>query len=259
MSLLTQAPEQPVQLLDLPQPALATILTRLDSASAVHLAQSSRSVHDVFLGCQQEIAASSLDKVLDQVRVSAEFNSNLLSVGNLATQGPVRITITFHFPASQWKAYVALLSTGMLSSTAVGQLIKQGASAIAGLTTSKDPFLPPSSLSWQECLAQEPDIWGPVSVEAALEVPPACSSWFYGNFDSQLDVLSAVFKGFPEKAFAEQLEAAGACLLRDQRKLRRLSVTCRGGFANILTPDSTITAAAEAHIFASHLAHKPAA
>ena len=256
--MLTQAPEQQVQLLDLPQPALATILTQLDSASAVHLAQSSKRVRDVFVGCQQEIAARTLDNVLGRVRVAATFNSNLSPAGNVVTQGPVRITVTFHFPASEWKAYMALLSTG-ISSPAVSQLIKQGASAVAGLTRSKEPFLPPSNLSWQDCLAKEPDVWGAVGVEAALEVPPSCSSWFYGNFDRQLDVLSAVFGSFPETAFAEQLDAAGACLLRDQRKLRRLSVACRGGFANILTPDSTLPAAAEAPVIARGLFNKPLA
>lgn len=254
-----QAPEQHVQLLDLPQPALASILTHLDSASAVHLAQSSKRVHDVFVGCQQEIAAKSLHSVLDQVRVSAAFNSNLVPAGSFVSQGPVRITVTFHFPASEWKAYMALLSTGMLSSPAISQLVKQGASAVAELTTSKDPFLPPSNRSWQDCLAKEPDVWGPVGVEAALEVPPACSAWFYGNFDGQLDILSDVFGSLPETAFAEQLDAAGACLLRDQRKLRHLSVTCRGGSASILTPDSTPPATAEAPVFARHVVNKPLA
>ncbi|KAK9817518.1 hypothetical protein WJX74_004965 [Apatococcus lobatus] len=59
--------QETVQLLDLPQPALAAILTQIDAGSAVRLAQSNKRIFDVFVGCQQSIAAKSLAGVLEQV------------------------------------------------------------------------------------------------------------------------------------------------------------------------------------------------
>ena len=243
---MTQAPEKPVQLLDLPQPALATILTQLDARSAVHLAQSNKRILDIFVGCQQAIATKSLAEVLQRVLVSASFRSNLDPQGSPATlSSPVRITIGYSFRGSDWQQYVSLLSTGMLASPAVSQLLKQGAAAVADLTTSKEPFLPPSKLSWKDCLAAQPDVWGLVGLEAVLRVPDACSAWFYGRFNSQLDILSTVFRSLSEVAFAEELEDAGACLRDHQRQLRRLSVTCRGGSSDILKIFNARTAASQ--------------
>lgn len=228
-----QAHLDTLRLLDLPLPALELVLRHLDPTSAANLGTTCKRVHEVFGGCRDQLATRCLQQVYDQVSISAEFKSNICEAQPWPElEGPVRISLAFEFNGGLWNKYIQLLGSGLLHTEQVGALFKLGATAVAGLTKSQKPFLPGSQLIWSDCLSTQHELWSSVGVEGTFRLPPECSAWFYGNFDTQTELLSTEFERLPKYLFQRHLKEAGACL-PSQCQIRRLCVSCHGGTTDV--------------------------